>query len=163
MKSREETQAPLLSFVYRCLLVLAGFLVLVILVGTLLSVFGGKAGSGNARVKEAAPTLPLGEGEHIFAGIGQMRVPTRDSPPGTVVVFASFVYDPEDKAFFEELALRVKDFREITAGYIGSFSGAELQQLGEDAIKAELLQRYNSILHLGQIEFLYFNDFMIIG
>jgi len=102
-----------------------------------------------------------GKGQ-IFSGIGQIRVSTSDSQPGTVILFVSFTYYPEDKAFAEELALRVREFRDIITGYIGSLSVTVLHQTSEENIKAELLRRFNAILRLGQIENLYFVDFMII-
>ena len=101
--------------------------------------------------------------EHIFTGIGRLRIPTNDPQPGMVIIFASFVYYPEDRPFSEELALRVGDFRAIIRDYIGSFPITELQQLREESLKAELLRRLNAILRLGQIEVLYFTDFMFVG
>ena len=168
MKPQVHEQASLLSFVYRCLLVTAFFLVLVILGGTLFSFFRGSAGGRNIRSMsihntDNIPVLTASDAEHIFTGIGQMRIPTADSEPGTVIVNISFIYDPLDKAFSEELALRVKDFRDIITSYVGSFSSGGLHQLGEEKIKSELLQRFNAILRLGQIDYLLFNDFMVIG
>jgi flagellar basal body-associated protein FliL len=60
------------------------------------------------------------------------------------------------------LALRVRDFRDIITGYIGSLSVAELKGQEEEDIKAELLRRFNAILRLGRIETLFFSDFMIL-
>jgi flagellar basal body-associated protein FliL len=98
-----------------------------------------------------------------FTGLGMLRVSTADPQPGMVVLSVSFIYYPEDKAFSEELVLRVRDFREIIANYIGSFSKNELHQQDEDNLKLELLHRFNAILRLGQINQIYFSDFMIIG
>ena len=104
----------------------------------------------------------IGEGQ-IFTGIGRIRIPTKDPLQGMVIIFVSFVYYPEDKPFSEELAFRVGDFRNIITEYIGSFPIAELHQLSEESLKLELLHKLNAILRLGQIESLYFNDFMIVG
>ena len=157
----------MLSIVYRGLLVTAFILVLVILGGTLFGFFRGNAGgrntqSINSQDNEGFSVIGESETAHIFGGIGQMRVPTADPEPGTVIVFISFIYDPLDRAFSEELALRVKDFREIISGYVGSFSSEELRRLGEEEIKFEILQRFNAILRLGKIDYLLFNDFMVI-
>ena len=99
----------------------------------------------------------------IFTGIGQMRVSTSDPRPGMVILFVSFVYYPSDKAFSEELVLRIGEFRNIISKYIGSFSILELQKQDEESIKGELLSRFNAILRLGKIETMFFTDFMIIG
>jgi len=103
-----------------------------------------------------------GQGQ-TFTGIGLLRITTADPQPGTVIISVFFTYYPDDKAFSEELALRVMDFRDIIIKYIGSFSVTELQKQGEGVIKAELLHRFNAILRLGQIEVLYFRDFIIVG
>ena len=111
---------------------------------------------------EFAPVLITGS-ERIFGGLGRLRIPTTDNPPGIVIIFVSFEYNPDDRAFTEELALRIGEFRNVIREYIGSFSVAELQQLSEDAVRLELLRRFNAILRLGRIEVLFFNDFMIVG
>ena len=103
------------------------------------------------------------EDRQIFTGIGQMRVSTTDPQPGMVILFVSFVYYPSDKAFSEELVLRIGEFRNIITGYIGSFSISELQKQDEESIKGELLSRFNAILRLGKIETMFFTDFMIVG
>jgi len=102
-----------------------------------------------------------GQGQ-TFTGIGPLRVATADPQPGMVMLFVSFIYYPDDKAFSEELALRVKDIRDIIANYFGSLSVVDLRNMGEDKLKTELLHRFNAILRLGQIEMLYFSDFIII-
>jgi flagellar basal body-associated protein FliL len=102
-------------------------------------------------------------GGQTFTGIGRIRVSTADLEPGMVILFVLFNYDPGDKVFSEELVLKIRDFREIIVDYIGSFSAEELQKLDEEDIKRELLHRFNAVLRLGQIETLYFSDFLIIG
>ena len=103
-----------------------------------------------------------GQGQ-TFTGIGRIRVPTADSQPAIVIIFVTFNYNPDDRAFSEELALRVKDFRAIITDYIGSFAAAELKKQDEESIKSEILRRFNAILRLGQIDTLYFSDFMVVG
>ncbi|MDR2797338.1 MAG: flagellar basal body-associated FliL family protein [Treponema sp.] len=98
----------------------------------------------------------------MFTGIGRFRVVTADTPPMTIVISIVFPYRPEDRAFAEELDSKVRDFRNITAAYFSAHTAAELRQANESQIKAEMVRRYNDMLHLGQIEVLYFHDFMII-
>jgi len=127
--------------------------------GTIYGVFFHKDSPNQA---QSTTFQQAGEGQ-TFTGIGTIRVSTTDVQPGMVILFVSFIYYPDDKAFSEELALRVKDFRQIIIDYFSPFSVSELQGLNEDDIKSELLLRFNSILRLGQIETIYFGDFMIIG
>jgi flagellar basal body-associated protein FliL len=159
MKLSAEGRQRLLSLVYRGLI---GFLILLGVVfvgGTIYGVFFHKSPPNQVQTN----VFQEAEEGQIFTGIGTIRVPTADAQPGMVVLFVSFIYYPDDKAFSEELALRVKDFRQIIIDYFGSFSVSDIRELDEDSIKKELLLRFNSILRLGQIRTLYFGDFMVIG
>jgi flagellar protein FliL len=154
-----DRRSQFLLYVYWGLL---GFLILLGLVfiwGTIYGVFFHK--NPPSQEKPIA-SQEVGEGR-IFTGIGTIRVPTADTQPAMVILFVSFIYYPEDKAFSEELALRVKDFKQIIIDYFSSFPVSELRGLNEEIIKSELLLRFNLILRLGKIETMYLGDYMIIG
>jgi len=141
---------------------LIGFLILLgicFICGTIYGVFFHKTAPIQI---QSTVSQKAGEGQ-TFTGIGTIRISTSDAQPGMVILFVSFIYYPDDRAFSEELALRVKDFRQIITDYFSPFSVSELRGLNEEDIKSELLLRFNSILRLGQIETIYFADFMIIG
>ena len=162
MKSTENRPLQLLSFVYRSLIICLIALGLILIGGTIYGVFLRTIPPGHKPDKQIDVLRESGQGQ-TFTGIGRSRVSTADPEPGMVILFVSFVYYPADKAFSEELALRIRDFRDIIVNYISSFTTAELQKQGEEGIKIELLRRFNAILRLGQIETLYFSDFMIVG
>ncbi|MCL2319251.1 MAG: flagellar basal body-associated FliL family protein [Treponema sp.] len=158
-----DRRSQSLSFVYRGLLFFLVVLGIVIIGGTIYGIVFHPVSDANKK----QPVLlqkneQNGQGQ-TFTGIGQIRITTSGSQPGMVILFVTFPYSPDDKAFSEELALRVRDFREIIVNYIGSFSSAELKKQNEETIKKELLHRFNTILRLGQIKTLFFSDFMIIG
>ena len=159
MESKEEKHYQLFLLIYKglkiCLVVLCG----VFIGGTIYGVFLHINVENHS---EVIVSLKVQEGQ-TFTGIGRLRISTSDENPGMVILFVSFLFDPDDKAFSEELALRVKEFRQVIMDYLGSFSVSELQMLSEDSIKTELLHRFNAILRLGQIDALYFSDFMIIN
>ena len=148
----------ILSSLYRSLLICLFLLGLIIIVGTLFWVFF----YDNHPDHEQIAVLPEIGGQ-TFTGIGRIRISTADPQPGMVILFVSFIYYPDDKVFSEELVLKIRDFREIIIEYIGSFTVEDIQKQEEENIKHELLRRFNAILRLGQIETLYFSDFMIIG
>jgi flagellar basal body-associated protein FliL len=159
MNSARDRRSRLLLFIYFRLI---GFLILLgfcFICGTIYGVFFYK---GPPNLVQST-VLQNAEKGQTFTGIGTIRVPTADAQPGMVILFISFIYYLDDVAFSEELALRVKDFRQIIIDYFSPFSVSELRGLDEAEIKSELLLRFNSILRLGQIETLYFGDFMIIG
>ena len=159
MESVQSRQLRILLVVFRALIIFLIILGLVFVGGTIYALLFHTTSQEDSPVNLSQES---GEGQ-IFTGIGRIRIPTTDPQPGMVVIFALFVYYPNDKAFTEELVLRTGDFRHIIVDYLGSFSVAELQKLAEEDIKAEMLRRFNAILRLGQIETLYFSDFMIIG
>ena len=148
-------------YVYRSLIVCLILLGFAFIGGTIYGVFF----LTDSDVNEQVEVLETGDGDsqgQIFTGIGRIRVQTADPQPGVVIVFLSFMFDPNDRAFSEELVLKVREFRDTIADYIGSFSTAELHIQDEEKIKTELLRRFNAILRLGQIETLFFIDFMIL-
>ncbi|MDR1957249.1 MAG: flagellar basal body-associated FliL family protein [Treponema sp.] len=157
------------GILYRILLILLLALILV-LAGV--TVYALVFRNGGIRPLVTLPRLPsftpqkrqeqIPAGTGMFTGIGRFRVVTADSPPMTVVLSIAFPYAPEDRAFAEELDSKIQDFRNIASAYFSAHTAEELRQAHEDMIKAELLRRYNSILQLGQITVLYFNDFMLL-
>ena len=159
MESAGNRRLRLLSFIYRSLMICLVLLGLVFIGGTVYGLFFHTPLPGQTRT-DALPKS--GEGQ-TFTAIGRIRISTTDPQPAMVVLFVSFTYYPDDKAFAEELVLRVSKFREIIVDYIGSFSVTELQEQDEENIKTELLRRFNAILRLGKLEALYFSDFMIVG
>ena len=82
--------------------------------------------------------------------------------PGTVILSIAFPYNSGDRPFAGELAARVPDFRRAATEYFGSLDGGALENIDEDAARAEILRRYNALLRLGKIETLYFYDLMMI-
>ncbi|MCL2233914.1 MAG: flagellar basal body protein FliL [Treponema sp.] len=154
-------RAQALSFAYRSLMVCLVTLGIIIIGGTVYGVFFNTAPARPAG-NEQPPDLRGSGPEQTFTGIGRLRIPTADPQPGTVILFVSFMYYPGDRAFSEELTLRLGYLRTIIRDYIGSFTAAELQRLDEEHIRTELLRRFNGLLRLGRIETLFFSDFMII-
>jgi flagellar basal body-associated protein FliL len=114
----------------------------------------GKAG-GTVSGTEAA-----GDGVHIFAGIGRLRIPLANS--STLILSIAFPYPPDDQSFTEELAAKIGEFRSIASEYFSSLPAEKLVNLDEGAAKAEILRRYNTSLRLGRIEALYFSDLVIL-
>ena len=157
MKNSGSKAAPILLAIYRFLLVLILCLALVFAAGTVYSLL----------VRREAAVPAANPQDRIFTGIGRMRLPTADSrfapDQGPVVILSiTFPYAPEDRAFSEELAARVKEFRSGAEEYFLSFRAEEIANMSEERIKTDLLDRFNRILRLGKIETLYFNDYLML-
>ena len=160
----DDKNKQILFYIYRGLLICLILLGLIILTVTVCTWFFSAVSSNKATVEKVIThSATESSGGQTFMGIGQIRVPTAEPQPGMVIIFVSFIYYPEDRNFSEELVLRVKDFREIISNYFSSFSIVELQEQDEDTLKKDLLNLLNSVLRLGKIDTLFFNDFMVIG
>ncbi|MDR2629704.1 MAG: flagellar basal body protein FliL [Spirochaetaceae bacterium] len=155
---------PLPELISRILAVIAGILTLILLAGTFYAlVLRGKSEKPGTVVAAQSEPLPLEtEIDSMFTGIGRIRASTGSPEPAMVILSIAFPYSPRDRAFSEELAARIGDFRAGAIGYFASFSTEELRQKDEAAIKKELLGRFNKLLRLGQITTLYFSDYLII-
>jgi flagellar basal body-associated protein FliL len=165
MRYTENRPPRALLFLYRLLLGLTVLLALVLLGGTLYALVfhdpaAGPLYQSPAPLPARSPHSP-GE-EKVFTGIGRIRVNTADPGSATVILSVAFPYNPEDRAFSEELASKVGSFRDTAREYFGSLTENELRDRGEEALKGGLLQRYNALLRLGRIDILYFNDFMVL-
>ena len=146
--------------IYRILLGLIVTLSLVFLAGTAYWFFFQRGNEAIAVL--GTQGTPETNGERIFTGIGRMRLSTAEPQPAMVILTVNFPYSSGDRAFAEELATRVRDFRDITGDYFLSVNSQELIDKSEEEIKTELLEAFNSILRLGSIQTLFFNDFLIL-
>ncbi|MDR1904348.1 MAG: flagellar basal body protein FliL [Treponema sp.] len=159
MKRVEERPPRTMVILHRALVITAITLAAIILVGTVY----GLLRKGNSPADTEAPSKENGEaagGEDIFFGLGTMRIPTADPEPETLIISITFPYDKNDRPFSEELASRIPYFRSVTEEYLGALSAGELDALEEESVNAELLNRYNAGLRLGQIKELYISEYM---
>ncbi|MDR0556348.1 MAG: hypothetical protein LBG43_00535 [Treponema sp.] len=150
--------------VYHCLVAGAILLALTIASVTVYTVISRSFAKGEPvyALPEKHPSAPdaLAVDGGIFSAIGRVRTFTADNQ--TVIVSIAFPYNKEDVPFTEELVSKIMDFRNITFAFFNSRSAEELRNMGEDAVKVELLSQYNGVLKLGRIPLLYFNDFMTL-
>ena len=152
MKIRPRASS-VLNIIYRVLLGVFLCLAVFFLAGTIYSFLSRNEGAVPSVFSDTADP-------RIFTGIGRLRLEANDE--ATVIISITFPYIPEDLAFSEELATRVNDFRTIAREYFSAYSAEELRLMNEEIIKNEMLNRFNSVLRLGKIEILYFNDFLVI-
>ena len=147
--------------IYKVLKICLMSLLVILLAGTIFGMIRNSIGQ-NSRQNDIDNYTFYNWGQ-TFTEIGQLRISTAEPQSGIVILFVTFNFYQGDRAFTEELYLRTGDFRDIIMAYIGSFTINELRGLNEDIIKNELLRQFNTILRLGQIETLFFSDFMIVG
>jgi flagellar basal body-associated protein FliL len=166
------------SNINKLLFAILACLLAIIAVGTWAAFFSRKILPAENNL-EAAPlpqnvvqqVLPTASAIKTFTGIGRLRASLKpqiqtkagaESTPATVVIEPCFSYNSNDRAFSEELATHIRDFRAATLDYYAALPASSPVLNNDDAMKTELLKRYNSVLHLGKITELYFTNFMII-
>ncbi|MDR2942071.1 MAG: flagellar basal body protein FliL [Treponema sp.] len=152
------------QIVYLGMLSLAGVLILLLIIGTIIGVVRSSGAKPLFRFGKysgtSAQTPASGEDIRVFSGLGQLRIPLANS--STLILSIAFPYPAHDTAFTEELAAKIGDFRSLAAGYFSALPPDKIANLDESAAKQEILSRYNAALRLGRINALYFSDMMII-
>jgi flagellar basal body-associated protein FliL len=185
MKHNGQGSSPGLRIIYSLLLILLFIAGLLFLGGTLYALVFLRNGKGAETERPPEAALAPAVGEQLFTGIGRIRVSAGDGGSPTIIVDITFPYSAADKPFSEELAARTGDFRTIAVEYFASLSASgsggpgspdhaspdigspnigspDIGSIDENILKEELLSRYNSILRLGKIRTLYFNDFLYL-
>ena len=155
---------------YRILKAIALMVALALVGGTIYGLFirpSLASPPGTAQPSPSSPQRPPfpqsdADLDSVFSGIGTIRAITAGDEGATVVLSIAFPYNSRDVVFSEELASHIADFRAIAQGYFRSHTLQGLKLKDEQAIKEELLLRYNQVLRLGSIRALYFSDYMII-
>jgi flagellar basal body-associated protein FliL len=144
----------------------------VIALGTLWTLIRPAAPVAVSQNGDPAASAPQNQIDmRIFTGIGRIRA--RLAPParnGTaanggeaaLVIAIGFPYNNSDRAFLEELSLNVGKFRAATIDYFNTIPADSPLLSDETSLKKELLTRYNRLLRLGNIETLYFSEYVII-
>jgi flagellar basal body-associated protein FliL len=149
---------------------------------------GGKGGGLKEGVtSQAGQGSAAREGDNpynVFSGIGTLRVQNTGKQEGApsekasgksaaktaseiaseavIIVSISFPYKADDRAFTEELASHLVDFRSVATNYFANLPRDKLSKLDEEQAKADILKQYNALLRLGRIETLYFSDLMVV-
>jgi len=98
----------------------------------------------------------------IFADIGLLRARTADSEPITVMVSPFFPYPSDDVAFREELVSKTRAIRSFILDWFAARKIGEIGALGEQSVKQSLIDGINSLLVMGKIDTVYFEEYFVI-
>jgi flagellar basal body-associated protein FliL len=116
-------------------------------------------------VAATGPAANPGIAGQNFAGIGRLRAvlqKEQDKDGATVIIRVVFPYNAADRAFTEELVKNTGMFREMITAYFAGLAASDPKLRDEEAIKRELLERFNTRLRLGKIDRLFLSEFLII-
>lgn len=132
----------------------------------------GKRPGMNLRKSDPADVAQIkGARENLkaFKEFGTLRIISMpdesdaENKNGAVLVITPWLsYEDGDSAFYEELVSRKRLFTSFFIEYFSSKTKNALLSIGEKKIKEELLDMFNSELHLGELNALYFDDYIFL-
>ncbi len=173
MKRETKGTTSFLLFIYRLLILLVAAFAVFTAGATFFALASGKTGQKTASpdnkpgsLAPESPTLSQnvngGYTEASFTGIGRLRIANASIPPATIIITIVFPYNREDRPFFEELVAKTDYFRTVIKDLFSNTSTESLQGGDVTLIKDRLVTQFNDELRLGQIETIYFEEYLII-
>jgi hypothetical protein len=150
---------------------LAGFII--IITGISFAVKAAKPGK-NLRTADPEPGEIVKRSDNgngkvaAFTGLGRIRAVTKPTPLRNsglgipVVITPWFSYPDGDTVFYEELSRKSTAMQVIISQYFSHYTEDELRSMGEERIKADLLEQLNAHFSLGKITAVYFSDYIFL-
>lgn len=102
-----------------------------------------------------------------FSELGQIRGSTKaelnsNKKTSTFVIIPWFSYPKGDFQFVEELSRKTVSIKEIIKNFCSSKTKNELETMGEEKVKNELLLLINKELFLNKIQDIYFSQYIFL-
>jgi flagellar basal body-associated protein FliL len=145
---------------YVVLLSIAGTLIILILIGTIIGLIRPPNASPIFAFRKISKEQTKPEDIRVYSGLERLRIPLSNS--SILILSVSFPYSAKDISFTEELAAKIGDFKTIITEYFTSLPAENANQIDEETAKQEILKHFNADLRLGRINALYFNDMTVL-
>lgn len=176
----QRNNEEIVETVNKILLIVIGAIIGLILIGTVIGLISKKARPGkNYRNVDPSPKEIENLNKHLdsdqqiaaFTGIETLRILTLpeenekngDSNNGSSLVITPwFTYPEDNQEFFEELSKKRSLISGIITSYFSTKTKNQLLMISEDEIKAQILDEINSQMTLGQVQQIYFTDFLFL-
>ena len=143
----------------------AALVVIVIIAGSAVALCTKNAvpGAGLRKIDPAPSTAESQKnGNAAFTLIGQLRTATKpdaDEHRTVIIITPWLEYKNGDDSLYEELDTKQRSLRSAISSYFTRFTDEELHLRGETLVKADLLALVNSMLVLGKVQAIYFNEY----
>lgn len=155
----------------RILLVIIGVLIALFFIGTIFGV---------ANKKDKTPEVLISQGKAVnlaapantdvveYYQLQTIRIITavdekiKDDTGCAFVISPWLAYPMGDTVFYEEIARKQGAIKAIFRQYFAEKTQAQILGLGEESINKELMQKINEQLSLGQIQSIFFTDFIFL-
>jgi len=155
----------------RILLIIIGILITIVFVGTIFGV---------SSKKEKTPEVLISQGKAVnlaapantdiveYYQLQTIRIITakdekiKDDTGCAFVISPWLAYPMGDTVFYEEIARKQGTIKGIFTKYFAEKTQAQILSLGEERINNDLLTQINQQLSLGQIQSIFFTDFIFL-
>lgn len=145
------------------------FLILIgTIAGTAIALFKKNAipGQGLEKIfnRPKDPSISVYGKDAGYNLIGKLwiQLKTEKNEKKSTLIISPWLEYKEDRAFYEEMEEKYVSIRNIITSYFSPMTEKEIRAKSEDEIKNEITQKINSILVLGKINKIYFNDFQFL-
>ncbi|MCR5699311.1 MAG: flagellar basal body-associated FliL family protein [Treponemataceae bacterium] len=98
----------------------------------------------------------------FYSDFGKIRTFTCDSTKVPVVFVPVFKYEKDNAPLFEEICQKKTKLQNIMASYFTDKTKKQLNSIGDEVLKNQILVQINSELSMGKIEDLYFEEFLLL-
>lgn len=155
-------ESKTINKINRILFILLGIIVFVIILISL-SHFLHKTNNTNKYRKIDNPTEIQKNIEYsLFSDFGRLRTYTCDTQQIPVVILPFLSYKSENTFLYEELCQKQRKIKSIILQYFTQKTQEELFSLGEEKVKLEILTQINDELSMGNIESIFFEEYLFL-
>ena len=98
----------------------------------------------------------------LFSDFGRLRTYTCDTQQIPVVILPFLSYKSENTFLYEELCQKQRKIKSIILQYFTQKTQEELFSLGEEKVKLEILTQINDELSMGNIESIFFEEYLFL-
>ena len=155
-------ESKTINKINRILFILLGIIVFVIILISLFH-FLYKTNNTNKYRKIDNPTEIQKNIEYsLFSDFGRLRTYTCDTQQIPVVILPFLSYKSENTFLYEELCQKQRKIKSIILQYFTQKTQEELFSLGEEKVKLEILTQINDELSMGNIESIFFEEYLFL-
>lgn len=155
-------ESKTINKINRILFILLGIIVFVIILISLFH-FLHKTNNTNKYRKIDNPTEIQKNIEYsLFSDFGRLRTYTCDTQQIPVVILPFLSYKSENTFLYEELCQKQRKIKSIILQYFTQKTQEELFSLGEEKVKLEILTQINDELSMGNIESIFFEEYLFL-
>lgn len=107
------------------------------------------------------------ENKYTLLSLGQIRTRTKpekkDQRSSTVIVKPLLEYEKDNTILIEEMTAKNQAIKTAFLSYFTSYTQRQLLLTGEEKVKEQILEKINSLLVLGKVNSIYFEEYIFLN